>query len=67
MNSNELGGALEGSRVIVLWANGDGPHQYTIHHERGRVFGQSESDVTAKLIDRTKELSFVDQVWLAKG
>lgn len=66
MDTNGLGGALEGSRVIVVWASGKGPLEYTIHHERGRVFAQSEADLAAHLLDRTKELTFVDQVWAAK-
>jgi hypothetical protein len=63
MGTNQLTGATEGSHVIVVWASGSGPYEYTIHREGGRVFGQSESDVTAHLLDRAKELTFVDRVW----
>jgi hypothetical protein len=66
MGTNQLSGASEGSRVIVMWASGDGPYEYTIHRESGRVFGQSASDLTAHLLDRAKELTFVDRVWAPK-
>ncbi len=66
MDTNQLTGAVEGSHVIVVWASGEGPHAYTIHRESGRVFGQSEADLSASVLDRKKELTFVDRVWAAK-
>lgn len=65
MDTNQLSGAIEGSKVIVVWANGEGPSEYTIHRESGRLFGRSESDLAAKILDRQRELTFVDRVWAA--
>jgi hypothetical protein len=54
----------EGSTVIALWSDGQGPGQYTVHRESGRLYAQSTSDLASGVLNREKALTFVTRVWL---
>lgn len=54
----------EGTTVIAVCPGEQGPRQFTVHRESGRIYAQSPSDVEAGVLDREKVLTFVSPVWL---
>lgn len=54
----------EGTAVITACPGDQGPRQYTVHRESGRIYAQSPSDLEAGVLDREKVLTFVTRVWL---
>ncbi|HEY8692166.1 MAG TPA: hypothetical protein VIR57_05430 [Chloroflexota bacterium] len=66
LGTNQVSGLPEGSKVIAMWSGSNGPHEYVVHREGGRIYARSPSDVTDGVFDREKVLTFVSRVWLPK-
>jgi hypothetical protein len=67
LGTNQVAALPEGSKVIAMWSGSDGPHEYIVHRESGRIYARSQSDVTEGVLDRDKVLSFTTRVWLPKS
>ena len=67
LGTNQVAALPEGSKVIAMWSGSNGPHEYVVHRESGRIYARSQSDLAAGVLDREKVLTFVSRVWLPKA
>jgi len=62
--SSQVSALPEGSTVIAVCSGDQGPQQYTVHREGGRIYARTGADVAAGVLNRVNELTFVTRVWL---